>query len=376
MMKFLYVKRAFALVAFAFVVSGAAAHAQTNDFTTAGTSISNTFTLTYSVGGTDQPQIDNTGAPTTFTVDRIVDLTVDYQLNSDDNNVAPGAAAEELVFLLRNDGNDNFAYTLSAVNEANGANEFDTNALAIRYYVDDGDGAFEPGPGDDGTPTDFSSATADLAPDRILWVEVRGDIPAVQSDGDVSNISLVADTLFPTAWINEGAPGTPGSAIGADDGTNSKDGNADNVLADGSGTANENANEGDHSDTGVFTVASADLTASKVVTIISTNLDGTFDCANGTVVSANEYAVPGSCIEYLISVVNAGGTNADITLIYDTLPNDLTFIDAVFANFTGGTPAEPATSTDCDSGACVVSQTGGSVDAGQTATITMRALVN
>jgi len=115
----------------------------------------------------------------------------------------------------------------------------------------------------------------------------------------------------------------------------SQDGIADNVLADGSGTANENANEGDHSDTGVFTVAAADISATKTVSVISTNLGGGFDCEN-----------------------------------------DLTFVGAVFSNFTGGTPAEPAGSTDCDSGACVVSQTGGSVDAGQTATITLRALVN
>jgi len=358
------------------VSASSVVHAQASDFTTAGTSISNTFTLTYSVSGTAQPQIDNTATPTTFTVDRIVDLTVDYQTNSDDDDVAPGATAEELVFLLRNDGNDNFAYTLSAVNESNAANEFDTNGLSIRYYIDDGDGIYEPGPGDDGTPTDFASATPNLAPDRIIWVEVRGDIPVAQGDGDVSNVSLVADTLFPTAWITEAAPASPGTAIAADDGTNTKDGIADNVLADGSGTANENANEGDHSDTGVFTVAAADISATKTVSVISTNLGGGFDCENGTLVSSEEYAVPGSCVEYIISVVNAGGTNADITLISDTLPDDLTFVGAVFSNFTGGTPAEPAGSTDCDSGACVVSQTGGSVDAGQTATITLRALVN
>ena len=51
-----------------------AAHAQ-NNYTNAGVSVEGTFTLNYSVGGTSQPQIDNTASPTTFTVDRLVDLT-------------------------------------------------------------------------------------------------------------------------------------------------------------------------------------------------------------------------------------------------------------------------------------------------------------
>lgn len=115
-----------------------------NSYTKAGTSVSSTFTLNYSVDGTAQTQIDNTGSPTTFTVDRLVDLTVSYQSNSDDDNVAPGAQDEELVFLLRNDGNDNFAYALSTVNEASG-DDFDTSNLTITYYVDDNDGLYEPG---------------------------------------------------------------------------------------------------------------------------------------------------------------------------------------------------------------------------------------
>ena len=49
--------------------------------TDAGTTVSNTFTLDFSVGGVAQTQITNDGvgpnpAPTSFTVDRRVDLTV------------------------------------------------------------------------------------------------------------------------------------------------------------------------------------------------------------------------------------------------------------------------------------------------------------
>ena len=343
-----------------------------NNYTSAGTNVQSTFTLNYTVAGVAQPQIDNTGSPTEFTVDRLVDLNVSYQTNSDDDEVAPGAQNEELVFRVRNDGNDNFAYALSAVNEA--GDDFDTQNLEIRFYVDDGDGVYQPG-GADGAPVNFSGATSDIAPDRILWVEVIGDIPVSQPDLETSSVTLVADSLQPTTWVTEGAAASPGTPIAADDGTNTIGSTAENILADGSGTSNEVANAGDHSDTGVFTVSSPDLAATKTVSVIATNLAGTFNCQSGAQVSANEYSVPGSCLEYRIEVVNSGSAAAGITTISDTLPDELTFVDAVFTNFTGGTPAEPAASTDCSGGACVISQTGGTVASSTTASIVIRATV-
>ena len=81
--------------------------------TDAGTSVANTFTLDYQVSGVAQTQITNDGvggnaAPTTFTVDRVVDLLVQSQ---GDLNVSPGADDQELVFQVRNDGNDRQAYS-------------------------------------------------------------------------------------------------------------------------------------------------------------------------------------------------------------------------------------------------------------------------
>lgn len=351
-----------------------AAHAQ-NDFTTAGASVEGRFTLTYSVDGTTQPQIDNTASPTTFTVDRLVDLAVSYQANADDATVAPGAQNEELIFLLRNDGNDNFAYALSAFNESTGTDPFDTLNLEINYYVDDNDGLFEPG-GDDGSASSYSAATPDLAADRILWIEVVGDIPASQGDGSQSVITLVADTLYPTAWaIEVSTGGDAGTAIAADDGTNAVDSVADNVLADGTNSARESENAGDYSDAGTFQTSSPDLTGSKTVSVIATNLAGTFDCAAGDQVSSDEYAVPGACVEYRIEIVNAGSADAALTAISDTLPDEVEFIGATFTNFTGGTAAQPNANTDCASGACVISQTGGSIQDGVTASIVIRAEV-
>ena len=77
------------------VLSTGTAFAQ-NNFTAADTTVSNSFTLDYQVLGVDQPQIetnDDAGdatdddAPTTFKVDRLVNVTV---ASSGDATVAPG----------------------------------------------------------------------------------------------------------------------------------------------------------------------------------------------------------------------------------------------------------------------------------------------
>ena len=354
-----------------------AANAQ-NDYTGAGETVSNTFTLDYSVSGTAQPTVDNTATPTDFTVDRLIDVNVAYTSQPDDSTVAPGETPTDIVFGVRNDSNDNMAFNLTAINET-AADDFDTTGgLDFWYYVDDGDGIFEPG-GDDGAPVDLSgSLTGDVAPDETLWVEVRSNVPGTVTDGETADITLVADAYYPTGWLNEGAPAAPGTEVVDDDdldGTRSNTGPAENYFSDGTGTAaTDSNNEGDHSDTGTLTVASPDLTADKTVVMIA-NDASTIDCSDFAVaVESDAFFSPGGCGEYVITVTNSGSAAADITTLTDTLPDEVNFIDAEFTNFTGGTAAEPTGTApvDCTAGACVVSQTGGSVAAGITATIRIR----
>lgn len=202
---------------------------------------------------------------------------------------------------------------------------------------------------------------------------ITGDIPTTVSDAETSDISLVADTLYPTAWDQEGSTGAnAGTAVTADDGTNDLNSVAENVLNDGAGTSNESANAGDYSDTGTFTVSSPDLAATKSVDVIATNAAGTFDCTNGAQVSANEYAIPGSCLEYTISIVNSGSADATSVTVSDTLPDEFTFQGVTFTNFTGGTESNPTIGDDCTGSACVVSQSGSTIASGVTATIAIR----
>lgn len=362
------------------VFTAGSAHAQ---LTPAGTNVQNTFTLTYDVGGVTQPIIDTSdpsdpNGPTEFTVDRLIDLTVASQ---GDNTVAPGATDEELVFSVTNDGNDTQAYSLTLIEESTGGTDTidtdaPTSATPLVYYIDDGDGIFQPGAADGSAVTYDPANPPELGPDDVLWVVVEQNIPTSATDGDQADVSLVADTLEPAASPNAGDPVT-----GDGDG-NDLTGAAENVLADGSGTSNEVANAGDHSATGAYVVAAADIEASKAVTIHSE--DGT-GCAVIPGTATGGYSIPGACVEYVITVENTGSSAATDIVINDVLADELDFAGAVFGGeFTGGSftsPALPAANTDCTGGACVINLTGASLPApvapavSTTGTVTIRAFV-
>jgi len=346
--------------------------------TAADTNVQNTFSLTYSVDGTQQPVIDTGPAgsdtPTEFTVDRKVDLTV---VSNGNETVAPGEADAELTFTLTNTGNDTQGYDLSLVNEANGSvDDFDATGLTITYYV-----------GNSATGTELpytpGTSTVDVPADGQLFVVVSGDIPTAPGvvDNDTADISLVADTVEP------GTPGAASNPVLADsDGSNDVTGAAENVLADGTSTANEAANAGDDSATGTYIVASADLTAVKTVGIISEDGSGcaaapSFPLAAFT--TNNEHAIPGACVEYRITVQNTGddaSANASDLALVDTLPNGLTFVNAYQNGFTGGDFNTPSAGP-CDGGVCTVEliSAGAATPAGlafnTTGTIVIRATV-
>ena len=353
--------------------------------TAADTTVANTFSLTYSVDGTEQPEI-NTGdvpggsnTPTVFTVDRKIDLTVATNGNE---TVAPGEQDAELTFTLTNTGNDTQAYDLSLVNEAvtgPTADDFDALNLTITYYV----GNSATGAVQNYTP---GTPTVDVPADGELFIVVSGDIPTAGTveDNDRADITLVADTVEPST-----AGATAGDEVLADtDGINDVTGDAENVLADGSSTGREVANAGDDSATGTYIVASADLTAEKTVGIISENGTG---CAatpsfptNHTFPQNNEHAIPGACVEYRITVQNTGddvSANASDLELVDVLPDGLTFVTAFQNGFTGGSFNTPAAG-NCDGGACTVELTSpgaatpASLAFATTGTIVIRATIN
>jgi len=378
------------------------------DGTDAGTSVENTFVLNYEVEGVVQAPITNDddpatqppgavvqGTPTLFTVDRLVDLTV-APVNSP-LSVTPGATGPNatLVFEVTNTGNDTQSYTFSLQDgvDSNGAvGNFDAIPYVISYQIDD-DGTPGFGPGDTvvtvpavapGTANATATQrTPDIPADTTFRVLVSGTIPTSQTDGTADDLILIAETRDPVDWVIEGASGSAGDVTAAETGANDLENVAQNVLADGFGTAEEIDEDGLFSAQGTFLVASPDLDASKTVGVIASEGEAPFDCAAGAAItSPAQFSIPGACIEYVITVVNNGATaiasNVDIL---DVLPDEVVFAGAAFAGFEAApvpTLAEPGPNTACDGTAatCSVGVSGGSIGAGNTATLTIRAIVD
>ena len=346
----------------AFTAGSAHAVEPANNFTAADTAVSNTFTLSYDVGGVPQPPIDTNdpgdpNGPTVFTVDRLIDLTVE---SLGDETSAPGATNEQLVYSLQNLGNDDQAYSLTAIEETAG-DDIDTDAPAdatpvIQYYIDDGDGVYEPGAGDGALVTYDPANPPVLGADEVLWVVITQDIPAGAVDGNTADITLLADTLDPTAPFAETVDDTDGNNADAAAA-------AENVFVDGQGTTNEAATpDGDHSATGTYIIASADISAIKDVAMHSQD-GSTCTAIPGTPI-AGGYFVPGGCVEYTITVTNSGSDAATDIDVSDTLPAELLFAGADISGFTGGSLGTlPAVNTDCTGSACVINLTGATLPA-------------
>ena len=318
--------------------------------TAAETAVDNTFTLNYEVNGAGQPEINNNAAPTRFLVDRLIDLTVESVGGS--TIVVEGQQNAVTNFTLTNDGNGTQAYDLSVVNTVSGDN-FDPATAApveIRYTLSDG------------TVVIFDAADTStypvLGPDESISIEVLQNIPAGQADGNTGDIILVADTLDSTTFVEETAD-TDGNDLLT----------SENVLADGTSTSEEAAEQGDDSATGTYIIAAAQVEGEKTVGIISQ--DGS-NCTNlSAAVDTDAYSVPGACVEYRIRVTNNDTRETTSIDVSDTLPAELNFVTAAIAtggDFTGGTlnaptVADTTVGLDCTGGACVVTFTGAGLPA-------------
>ncbi len=363
--------------------------------TAAGTNVQNTFTLEYTVGTTPQPVIDTSdtcvagpttdcsGTPTDFTVDRLIDLTITAPAAP--TTVVPGSTDQELVFLLTNEGNDVQDYVLSLVSATD--DDFDTTGLNITYYFDDGVPGFGPGdiagtaytytPGS-GVNTETISPTGSIDPSATspqVWVVIDSDVPGAIDDLDEADVTLIADTA------NDGTTGATAVLAVADTGGNTLTGAAENVLADidsdGAGT-NDGANDGQYAATGTYVVANPDLDAVKEVEVFAQ--DDT-DCGDfAATATAGALAIPGACVEYVITVTNNGanaGSNVTDIDFSDTLPADLEFVAAQVTTFDAADLSVPAGPypLDCAADACVVEVTDATLDFGQTGTVVIRALI-
>jgi uncharacterized repeat protein (TIGR01451 family) len=293
--------------------------------TNAGVSIHNAATVDYSVNGTAQTQNDDGQAD--FLVDRKVDLDVQNDAGA---TVSPNATGQMLSFTVTNQTNGPIDIRLSTQQLSS---DFEPGSLEI--WVDtNGNGTLETtdpdGVGPDEADTQ-QSYLDEVGEDVGVAVFVVGDIPdegddPLVQDHDTSDIVLIATAA------EAGTADTLGADLaentGADDPAQ-----IDNVFADAAGTAVEDvpnsiaedvAEDGRHSDTGIFTVGAADITVTKSYKVIWENYDA------GTPGNSSNYSaageadaslkpVPGALVQYCILVTNAGSEDATDVTVNDDL---------------------------------------------------------
>ncbi|MDX5361083.1 MAG: DUF11 domain-containing protein [Alphaproteobacteria bacterium] len=286
--------------------------------TEAGTTVSNTVSVAYNVGGVAQTASTDTAE---FVVDRKIDVTV---AAAGTNQVIPGQAAEVLAYTVTNTGNGEQGYDID-VSVAGGGTALGltlgTGAApaAGEYvvYIDANDnGVFDAGTDTQYAPSSGSTTlafnlghatnTTNYAASTTVFIVAN--IPASAVDGAIDTITVTATTLD---------VGT--TTVTTESATNDL-ATEETVFADGAGTADA-ATDGIHSNEGVYEVVTATLVVSKTMQVISENPT---NCVTDTV-SANQYALPGACIEYTITVTNNGSANAENVALTDVLPTEVTF---------------------------------------------------
>jgi len=260
--------------------------------TIAGTGITNSVSVGYSIGGVPGTALVTAA---TFTVGVRVNMTVTRQ-NANFVDVAAGAANSYLTFLVTNVSNTQLDFGLvSAVSSTNpynsGPNNFAT-VPAVVAYVDTGNGIYDPG-------VDAALFSA-ISTDASVTVFIVANIPAGEANGAQQAFSLTAVARA----FGSGAGATTNLTEGA--GTYN---GVDMVFGDaGNGTVTGDAGrDARASDRSAFRISG--ITVTKTATIYS-------DPFNGT---SSPRSIPGSVITYLVTIANPGTSNATNVAISDAL---------------------------------------------------------
>lgn len=325
--------------------------------TTAGTTITNTATVDYQVGGVAQGQ---QSASNNFTVDRKINLLVE-EVGTVTTNAVPGQTNAVTTFQLTNSSNEALDFALVASQIVGGTaahggtDTFDANN--VRIYRDNiATGTIGSWDAGDALVTYID----ELVTDTAIRLFVVADMPAGLANNAVAGVTL-------RATAREGAlVGTQGAAITETTGANTA--GKDTVFADTAGVTGDIARDASHSDNDDYTVQTATLAVTKTSRVIS-------DPFNNI---TNPKLIPGAIVEYCIAVANSGSADATSVLINDPVPGQLTFnAGTILLN---GTVTAGTCNTDGAAGGSYaapnVSGTIATVAAGATRTLVFRATVN
>lgn len=339
--------------------------------TAAGTDISNTATVNFTVSGVSQdPETSNTD---TFEVDRKIIVTV-AEVGGAATTVVPNSTAQVTTFTVTNTSNDTQDFRLVASQQVAGAAPHggtdNFNGTNIAAYVEDGTtGGYQ-------ATEDTETFIDELAANDSETVYIVLDIPSTQVNGDIAAVELTAVAAQSTDGSGNYVA-TVGSlaADSAETNTVTADDPAfvDTVFADTAGDIDAQY-DGQHSDDDQYNVVTATIAVTKSHVVES-------DPVNG---ATNPKAIPGAVIEYCIDVENTGAATATGISISDAVPANMTFVSGSIrtaAVATGATPADECdlgsgTAEDDDAAGADETDPDGGSEAGGTVTVTTPSIAN
>ncbi|MGH6610268.1 MAG: hypothetical protein ACRECQ_08430 [Burkholderiaceae bacterium] len=279
--------------------------------TASNTTISNTATLNYAVGGVNQPAIGSSptgntsgaGTATTFVVDNRVNVTV-VTTDTTFVSVVPGATAQVTTFTVTNTGNTVQDFALASVQAANGQTLFggtdNFNTGACSQFVESGATAgYQSG-------QDTATFIDELAADGFRTVYVVCAIPAGQVNNDHAIVALRATALA------GGGAGAQGGALTETTGANTA--GVDIVFGDAAGS-DDAARDAAHSARSAYRVVSSALTVTKVASLVCDPFNSVTNPKN----------IPGAIVRYTITIANTGAASATLSSITDAISASVTF---------------------------------------------------
>jgi hypothetical protein len=295
--------------------------------TASGTTISNTATMTFSVGGvTQSPQDSN---PETFKVDNKIDLTVVTTDVSPGVTVYPGQVAATpqpnppayLTFTVTNLGNTTQDFILSPTNPAAGATSpfTGTTEFAVsncRTFVEN-NGTAGLQIGSDLEQTYLNDVPATGASSRTVYLVC--DSPLGTTNGQDAVAGLVAEAVDAAGSVGSPSSVYTGAQLTA---ANTKDG-VEIVAADGTGSeTGDGARDTKFSARSAYSVATTTLSVTKTVTTLCDPFNGS---GNGTTIFPKN--IPGAVVRWTIAIANTGSVSASLATIADALATPTTTFD-------------------------------------------------
>ena len=287
--------------------------------TDAGTTITNSATLSYEAGGVSQPDV-NTTTPDNFVVDKKIDMILETD-DSDQIVVTPGQTNRITHYTFKNEGNADQNFTFSSSNLPNGGQaDFDNDA-------DNEDASNRVINCTGGTPSPATSAadgtvTVEVAEDATLTCTLSVTIPSAPTgaDGDIMNVELLATAVdgAGAAEVETTGADTQGSvdivfADGETISNGSTAGNLGNTAADDNSTKGDTVGDGKDAARSGYIISTPVLSVTKTSCVVS-------DPVNNT---TNPKRIPGAIIRYMFDIDNQGTGDVDDLNITDTISGDL-----------------------------------------------------